>query len=691
MKLRATLSLLVFSTFVAACGTSTVGDVEDVPTGNSETSVTDRPNPPTDRPNPPRPDVPEGVDVPDNDVQDNDVPDMPADVPDMPFDVPPGVDVPNAMIDVPNPPPPDVPVIDPDSGVVCPASGLNDACPLMGGLGSCAPLTAGMRTIDFTGANTGIAASCEGAMTGAGPDGAIPLVLVAASDVSINVTPFGGAATVSVFNAMGCGVAAQERGCFNTNGGAGGALNLPNMQPGTYWVVFSHSNPGGVVTVNTTIMPARPRVLGDACPGIPLPIDGTRVTVNTAMPMFQRANDVGTNCMVGGGGGGGSNGDAVMSYTLMETSDVTINLLPQGGASLTLDVETTCGTRNSNVGACVAGGNGAMVTRTINRQPPGTYYIVSEYRGMVLNPTILASVRAVRSPPAAMADRCPGEPLTFGTVSMIPVASIAQDQAFSCFPASTADGNFNFTAMGAEVLVEVTSSGNQTALELQAPCGMNSMSCTSATVGGANRSWRRYSGLMAGSAYNVHAGTNSPGGTLNVVARTLNPSMPAAVMANEACASARAITFNLNTPVVLTGDTRNMAADTGAPAQFGGGGGGAANCGQCNTVRGRDAVYSFTLAARTRILATARSQTMGFDPVLYVRTGAMCANGNSYMPSTPILFCADDYFGTDSGFDRTLDPGTYYLFLDSCDGFGGGGGGPGTGGQYTLELIPLAP
>ena len=36
--------------------------------------------------------------------------------------------------------------------------------------------------------------------------------------------------------------------------------------------------------------------------------------------MFARAVDVGTTCMVGGG----ANGDAVLSYTLMETSDVTI-------------------------------------------------------------------------------------------------------------------------------------------------------------------------------------------------------------------------------------------------------------------------------------------------------------------------------------------------------------------------------
>ncbi len=677
MKLRATISVLAFASMVAACGTTAVQDPDAADgVSTSETSVVDRPNPPTDRPNPP-------VDNPNPDpdvITENDVPDMPNDVPDMPFDVPPGADVPDFMIDMPNPPPPDVPNIDPDAGgPMCPMAGLNDSCPMMGSIGACAPLVAGMRTIDFTGLATGIAATCEGPQTGAGPDGAIPLVINAASDVTIALTSFGGAATVSVFAANGCGVAAQERGCYNTSGGAG-PLSLPNLQPGTYWVVFSHANAGGVVTATTTIMPARPRVPGDACPGVMVPTDGTRVTVNTAM--FQRANDVGTNCMVGGG----SNGDAVLSYTLMETSDVTITLLPQAGTSLTLDVQTTCGNRASNVGNCVANGAGAQVQRVINRQAPGTYYIVSEYRGMPVNPTFLASVRAVRSPPAAMADRCPGEPLTFGTTTSVMVAGIAQDQAFSCFPASTADGNFSFNApMGQEVLVEVTSSGNSTALELQAPCGMNSMLCTTATLAGANRSWRRYSGLVAGNAYNVHAGTNSPGGTLNVTVRSLNAAANAAVTMNEACASARPIMFNLNTPVVLTGDTSMMGADAAAPA-----GGGGASCNGCNTVSGRDAVYSFTLAARTRILATARSQTMGFDPVMYVRNTAPCNNGNSFMNPAPILFCADDYYGQDSGFDRTFDPGTYYLFLDSCDPFRGGPP-PMGGGRYTLELIPLAP
>jgi hypothetical protein len=161
--------------------------------------------------------------------------------------------------------------------------------------------------------------------------------------------------------------------------------------------------------------------------------------------------------------------------------------------------------------------------------------------------------------------------------------------------------------------------------------------------------------------------------------RGIPPLSTTAIAGNEACATARTIPA---TGGVFTGNVSMMAQNSAAPA-FGGN-----SCAQCNTQAGRDAVYRLDLTARTRVLAKLTGAAANFDPVLYVRQGATCNDGNSLM-SAPILFCTDDYYGQNAAFDRTLDPGTYWIFVDDCVPFMGGGGARGA--AYQLEVITLAP
>jgi hypothetical protein len=521
--------------------------------------------------------------------------------------------------------------------------------------------------------------------TAMGRDGVIPLVLTEASDVTIALTPNGGnngAATVTVFNGGQCGVPAGERACGNTSGGTATAANplrLTNLPAGTYWVALSWAQTGGgapidpMVQVTTTITPARPRVAGDTCPGIMVPTNGTRVSTDTSM--FQMGSDIGATC----GGGGPARGDIVYSYTLTERSNVTISLSGFNTA-IAFDVQTGCGNRATAIPTCASGGLGAIVTRTLNNQAPGTYYIVADYRTPMgaPAPTINVQVNATMAPPPAPADRCPGQPLSDGVTTSLPVSGLTQDTAFGCFMASTADGNYSFNApAGRDVLVEAVAGNSNVAVELQQPCGMNTMGCTASTNGG--RAWQRFSGLTAGLSYTLHAGTNASTGNLDVTYHSIPPlTTTASTGSNEACASATNISESGG---VYTGNLATMMPNAAAPAV----GGNA--CNGCNTFAGRDAVYRLVLTSRRRVLVKLTGATANFDPVLYVRQGATCQDGNS-MTSAPILFCADDYYGQNAAFDRTLDPGTYWFFVDDCAPFGGGGGGA-RGAAYTLEVITL--
>lgn len=532
---------------------------------------------------------------------------------------------------------------------------------------------------------SGIPGSCEGMTTGMGRDGVIPLVLTEASDVTIALTPNGGtagAATVVVFNGAQCGVAAGERACGNTSGGTATAMNplrLTNLAAGTYWVALSWAQIGGggtidpVVQVDTTITPARPRVAGDTCPGITVPTNNMRVTTDTAM--FQMGSDIGATC----GGGGAARGDIVYSYTLTARSNVTI-AMSGFNTAIAFDVQTGCGNRATSIPTCASGALGATVTRTLNNQAPGTYYIVADYRATSA-PSVNVQVNATAAPPPPPADSCPGQPLSDGMTSSLAVSGLTQDTAFGCFMASTADGNYSFNApAGRDVLVEAVAGNSNVAVELQQPCGMNTMSCTAPTNGG--RTWQRYSGLMGGLSYTLHAGTSATTGNLDVTYRSI-PALTttASTGMNEACASATDINASGG---VYTGNLAMMAANSGAPA------GGGTSCNGCNTVAGRDAVYHLRLTASTRVLAKLTGAAANYDPVLYVRgggAGATCQDGNSLMGSAPILFCADDYFGQNGAFDRTLPAGDYWFFVDDCVPFMGGGGA--RGGAYTLEVITL--
>ena len=608
------------------------------------------------------PDLPEGPDAFPSDEPTVDA-GTDAGVPsELPTDAPAPIDLP-ATPDAPaeDLPPADVPSVDApsvDAPSTCP-NGLTDRCPASFP-GGCANLSDGAaHAVTFGGLTTGLPASCEGAMTGAGPDGVVPLTITTPSDVVITARPTGGDAVVLTLSpAAGCGQRAEELRCSNSSASSSGGvatLRASTLGPGTYAVTVSAMR-GSPAIVQAMITPARPRSRGDVCPGVVVTPDGVPVSLSTAG--FAGEADHGTSC----GSNGSASGwvDSVFSYTLTTARDVTLSVSATGSGDVALGVESACGVRMSSVPGCVTGN---PARRIIRNQQPGTYYAVVEHRGAGSGGrTLVTSLTTAAPTLPGPADTCPGVPLSPATPSQADVAGLtAGSAALSCFTTSRADAVFGFTApgMGSDVLMNVSGpSGSRVGYTLQSPCG-------GATVGGctgpAASVWRRFQGLTPGQAYSLVAGTEAMSGNVTALYLSVPSATATAVSGNETCDTRRTIPA---TGGIFRGNSSSARQVIAAPP-----------CGGLGCAGGRAVYYQLTLPSRRRVIANTLGS--GFDTILTVNSGSSC-------PGRPVANgCNDDNVGQASQVDVTLDAGTYYLVVQGC-GFG-------RGGDYTLDVAVVAP
>ena len=546
----------------------------------------------------------------------------------------------------------------PDVPSACP-NGLTDQCPPTFP-GPCESLSDGApHTVTFRGLTTGLPASCEGAMTGAGPDGIIPLTITTPSDVVITARPSAGDPVVLTLSpSAGCGSRTDELRCSNSSaGGSGGVATLraSTLGPGTYAVAVSTVS-GRPVSVQATITPARPRARGDVCPGVVVTPDGAPLSLSTAG--FATEADVGTTCA--SNGVAGSWVDAVFSYTLTTARDVTVNVSVSGPGDVALSVLSRCGERASGVGACVIGNPSRRILRN---QAPGTYYIIVEHRyagasGRALTATVTTSVPTLPGP----ADTCPGVALTAGVASPVNVAGLtAGSAALTCFAAASADAVFSFSAPGMawDVLVNVAASdGARVAYALRSPCdGAVVGGCT----GPGGSVWRRFQGLTAGQSYSVVAGTDGMLGTITAQYLPVPAASAASVTGNETCGGRSTLPV---TGGIFRGNSSAAQQVLAAPP-----------CGGLACAGGRAVYYQLTLIERRRVLANTLGS--GFDTILSVNSGDTC-------PGRPVTNgCNDDTVAQASQIDVTLDAGTYFVIVQGC-GFG-------RGGDYTLDVAVVAP
>jgi hypothetical protein len=240
----------------------------------------------------------------------------------------------------------------------------------------------------------------------------------------------------------------------------------------------------------------------------------------------------------------------------------------------------------------------------------------------------------------------------------------------ACVPGGNADAAFSFVApaAGNDVIVHVShpTATASVGMQLQRPCGGAAVgACVGPGMGRTGNSyWQRYQGLMAGQTHAIVASTSATTGILSASYLTIPTQAPVTVMGSPVCMSAQTI------PAAGGVFRGNNTAST---LRVGGMGGLTTSCGMCGP-GGRTAVYRLTLAARRRVIAT---MTGGFDTFLWINAGATC-------PGTNVMgACSDDAVGLTSQIDTTLDAGSYWVMASGC--------GTGSAGDYTLDVLTLAP
>ncbi|MBK8693525.1 MAG: hypothetical protein IPN17_14840 [Deltaproteobacteria bacterium] len=173
-----------------------------------------------------------------------------------------------------------------------------------------------------------------------------------------------------------------QRTCSSTAGVLGGcqassysgSRRFRDLPPGDYYVIGEwYGGSVNTIALSATSTAPTPRSVGDVCANaVPVTPDGSAASV--AVDGLALGGDYSTRC------GSGVNAttsyrDAVFSYTLTSTRDVTVTVAYAGTAYF--EVWSTCGDSASALLTCTttSGGSGRL---TIPRQAPGTYFIVAQ-------------------------------------------------------------------------------------------------------------------------------------------------------------------------------------------------------------------------------------------------------------------------------------------------------------------------
>ncbi len=579
------------------------------------------------------------------------------DVPDVSSMDSPAVDVPADVPAARDLPPDDV---DP----TCP-NRATDRCLAMPP-GPCADLSDGVeRVVSFAGFGQDHAPSCAGAMTSAGPDAVLPLVLTQTSDVNIAAAPGSSdAVVVALHPAEGCGDVRQEILCVNGSNaiGAIATARASSLPPGRYTITVATAR-GLDVRLQTQVTPARARLPGDLCPGVAVTPDGPPVTLDTHG--FATYSDYGTTCGYFSTRALGW-ADAVFRYTLTEARDVHIDVAGTSSEDLFLEVSPVCGSTSQAVPGC---DTGLPVSRTLRNQRPGTYYFTVEHHFDV-RPAHVLTARVTTSAPTlpGPSSRCPGEPAAEGVANSVDVDVLTAGPPLSCLPRQRASAFWTLTAPPGtgDLLVNVatTAMRGDAALQVRDACdGDAGFPCVGPVDRAARSVWTRLTGIAPGRRLIVHGATNASGGEL--LARWFRlPPLPAEaqVSGNVRCDAAALIP---STGGLFAGSTADATAVAMPPC--------ATTMSGCAGARG--VLYRFDLAMRRRVVAIERSPD--FDTLLSIQSGMTCP-GRSFS-----AICNDDWYSTNSQVEAVLDPGTYWLFAAGC--------GPTQSGRYSLDVAVLPP
>ncbi|MEZ4395089.1 MAG: hypothetical protein R3A48_28760 [Polyangiales bacterium] len=549
-----------------------------------------------------------------------------------------------------------------DVDPTCPAGAL-DRCPTSVP-GPCADLNDGREhIITFPGFSPDHALSCGGRDISAGPDAVVPLTLTETSDVDISAQPgTNDSIAVALRPADQCDNPAWELECVNGGSSIGGiaTFRASRVPPGDYVVILATTR-GVAARVNASLRPARPRAQADVCPGVEVEADGPEVTIDTTG--YVATADHGTTC--GSAITGGSSGvDAVFRWVLDEPRDVIVHIEGEGSAALALDVSSTCGSRAQAIPGCSLTFPTARRLRSLR---PGTYYGVLNYRAEGRpNRVFRVSIETLDPTPPGPAAVCPGVMLTEGLYSAHRVEALGEGPVLPCVRSQLVSGNFSFEAPAqGDVVIHAQTDDERAdaALQLRATCGGEPLGeCAGPETRRGNSIWQRFQGLTPGQRYWVQGVTSTVDRSLGVAYRVVPHADPRDVVGNDRCESAFTVP---ETGGVFRGSTDGSTA-IAMPS---------CASGRSGCAGGRGVMYRLELSQRRRVVALMRAS--GFDTLLALQSNGPCP-GTAGQGA-----CNDDWRGTDSQIDVTVDAGTHWIYAAGC--------GADQSGDYTLDVMVVAP
>lgn len=326
--------------------------------------------------------------------------------------------------------------------------------------------------------------------------------------------------------------------------------------------------------------------------------------------------------------------DTVYRLVLAETSDVRLSArtTSSGSTSTYLSLVRDCTSAESSL-ACVQASEPEIERLSL---PAGTYFVMIESsRTAASTWSLTADIQPAM--PRAEADSCGTAVDIGGATATVPIASLIYDSGTSCggTTSSSRDASFFFTLTDTQDVVLTTEAGGIHYVSIASECGNRTTETFCAS--GSPRVERRFLRMPAGT-YHVTVAMNLGSGSLTASAEILPPTFPPA---NDTCAAPAdlidATTFDGD--LLAAGDDVASCAPSGSP----------------------DALHRLVLTERKNVTAVARRTDGTTEPIyLGVRTTCDAASSD--------LVCTS---GAPALLNRTLEPGTYHLVVESAASFVG--------------------
>jgi hypothetical protein len=471
----------------------------------------------------------------------------------------------------------------------------------------------GTFTLDLSAAPADYTLSCA---RGLGRDVVARFRLNAPMDVRIVAQADGAVAAVGLQTVCGSAAPMDTLDC---NQGFPARIRQHSLPRGDYFIIVQTSVRGSV-NLDVQLSAPTPAATNDLCANainIPEAMGGT-----FRSDLVGVGNETLTRC------GGGAR-DAFYRLELSSPKNVTLQLAGARTDNLMLSLIDRCAVSPMTL-KCDTGSNIAFTSYSL---PAGVYYVVVESFDPV-DYTLTARISDPTPPPAG--DTC-ANPIELrpGVAANVSTGTLENDYAPSCFN-SGRDAVFRFTlAERQDVLITATGGATDfLALALHGDCPVqriNERSCSTGLT-----QVRALALSLDPGTYFVTLKTNRPA-EVSVRLESYAPAVVQAPMGNDTCMTATPIMANR---ALYRGTTANLNHDYR---------------GSCANSNGRDAVFTFTLAAPQRVLLLVDT---AFLNVIYLTANDAC-------PGTPVAARTPTcQLGTRSAIDLDLPAGTYYFFVD---------------------------